>query len=69
MGAHTGSGKGNADQGNGRHREGLDPREEQSMSAAARVQARREGGYDVGGNSSTRAAQRGSDKGQTHQRD
>lgn len=69
MATHKSSGRGNADQGAGKHSAGELTPEERSMPAKERAQLAREGGYDVGGRSTTRDAQRHSDKGQSHQRD
>lgn len=69
MAKHSGEGRGNAAQGDGRHRAGQLDKLQSTMTAEARVQLEREGGYDVGGRSHQRDVQRHSDKGQTHQRD
>jgi hypothetical protein len=69
MGKHSTSGRGNASQGDGKHHAGKLSREETTIPAAQRAQLDRQGGFDVGGHSSTRSQQRGSDTGQSHQRD
>lgn len=69
MGKHTGSGRGSDSQSGGKHRAGELSAEEKGLSASQRAQLRRQGGYDVGGRTPTRDAQRHSDSGQTHSRD
>lgn len=69
MGKHNAPGRGNSDQPDGKHRAGKLDKVSSTMPAEQRAQLDRQGGYDVGGRSSTRDAQRHSDTGQTHTRD
>lgn len=69
MAKHRGDGRGSAARGDGRHRAGQLDKLQSTMTAEARAQLDREGGYDVGGRTQQRDAQRHSDSGQTHQRD
>lgn len=70
MAKHSASGSNaNRDQPDGRHRAGKLDKVSSTMPASERAQLDRQGGYDVGGSSDTRATQRRSDSGQTHTRD